>query len=134
MDTLLEIHQQAIAAHPNCRPFWEATKREQLLLPLCDLCKAWHWYPRSFCPFCYGDDVHWTAVTGRGRIYAFTSLLRDPQRKLVAYVELEEGPIMLTHIVDCSLDRLKINDPLEVCFEELPTGVHIPVFKLSTIP
>lgn len=129
MDALFEIHQQAIAAHPNSRPFWEATRQGKLLLPRCDLCKAWHWYPRSFCPFCYGTEVQWTRATGRGRLYAFTSLLRDPQSKVMAYVELDEGPLMLTHLVDCDLGQLKINDPLEVRFTELPTGFRIPVFK-----
>lgn len=134
MDTVLEIHRQAVTAHPHSQPFWEATQRGQLLLPRCDQCKAWHWYPRSFCPFCHGSEVRWATATGRGRIYACTSLLRDPQQRVVAYVELEEGPIMLTHIVDCSLGQLQINDPLQVCFEQIPTGLQIPVFKPAATP
>ena len=134
MDMLLEIHQQALAAHPWSRTFWDATREGRLLLPRCEACAQTHWYPRSFCPCCQADSVQWQPASGQGRLYAFTRLMRDPRRTVMAYVELEEGPIMLTHVVDCEPERLRIGDPVRVCFTELPTGVHLPVFRPVELP
>jgi len=47
----------------------------------------------------------------------------------VAYVELAEGPLMLTNIVDASLSELKIGDALKISFSALDSGQHLPVFK-----
>jgi uncharacterized OB-fold protein len=134
MDALLELHRQSVLAHPSCQPFWDAARDARLLLPQCLECEAYHWYPRSFCPFCHGDQVRWRTALGTGRIHACTSLQRDPSRTVVAYVELDEGPLMLTNIVGEALSGLKIDDPVEVAFVALETGFQLPVFRLRGVP
>ena len=54
------------------RPFWEATKRHELVLPRCKTCSNTFFYPREICPSCMSDDLDWTPASGRGRLYSFT--------------------------------------------------------------
>jgi uncharacterized OB-fold protein len=86
--------------------FWAATARGELLLPRCDNCSTFIWYPRRFCPVCSGQDVSWVKASGRGSIYSFTIVRRGPgpyaeaSPFVLAYVELEEGPRIMTNVVD----------------------------------
>jgi uncharacterized OB-fold protein len=134
MDSLLEMHRQAVLAHPSCQPFWDATREGQLLLPRCTDCARHHWYPRTFCPLCQSAQVRWQAASGRARVHACTSLLRDPTRTVFAFVELDEGPLMLTHLVGRELEAWRIGDALQVEFRALETGLHLPVFRASDEP
>ena len=75
------------------------------MLPVCDACGHHIWYPRSWCPVCRHESVTWTELTGRGTVHARTVLRRavgpwrDAAPYVVAYVELEEGPRVLTNVV-----------------------------------
>lgn len=131
MDTLHELHRQAVLAHPSSQPFWEAAGQGRLLLPRCSACERSHWYPRTFCPLCQGGPVRWETASGRARLHACTSLLRDPARTVMAFVELEEGPLMLTQLVGRELAHWRIGDPLQVAFRALETGLHLPVFEAA---
>ena len=42
---------------------------------------------------------------------------------------LDEGLTMLTNIVDCDLDALRIGDRVEVSFKPAEGGFAIPMFK-----
>ena len=129
MDPLLELHRQAVLAHPSSRPFWDAARAGQLLLPRCDDCGAHHWYPRRFCPVCQGIRVQWVASQGTGRLHACTRLARDPDAPVVAYVELDEGPLMLSNVVGDDPAVLRIGDRLQAEFLALDNGLHVPVFR-----
>lgn len=130
MDPLLELHAQALLAQPSARPFWEAAGQGRLLLPRCQDCQAHHWYPRSFCPFCQGTQVRWQDAGGGGQVYACTRLLRDPAAPVLAYVELDEGPRMLTHLVGEAPAALPpIGTRVRVAFRALDNGLHLPVFR-----
>lgn len=131
MDSLLDMHRQAVLAHPSCRPFWDGTQKGQLLLPQCNACGRHHWYPRTFCPLCQSEQVRWQASSGHARVHACTALLRDPAHTVLAFVELEEGPLMLTHLVGRDLANWRIGDALQVEFRALETGLHLPVFRAS---
>jgi hypothetical protein len=49
----------------------------------------------------------------------------------MAFVELEEGPLMLTHLVGRDLADWRIGAPLQVSFRALATGLHLPVFEAA---
>ena len=61
---------------PECReltaPFWEATRRHELVMQRCQKCAGWIFYPREQCPVCFSQDLAWAPVSGRGRVYAYT--------------------------------------------------------------
>jgi uncharacterized OB-fold protein len=50
----------------------------------------------------------------------------------IAYVTLDEGVTLLTHIIDCDLDEIGIGDRVEVVFRPSESGQLIPVFRPAT--
>ncbi len=112
---------------PETRPFWDATAEGRLLLQRCSACGRPIWYPRSLCPRCGSADTEWFEATGRATVYSFTVVRRGasgPYRGaepyVLAYVELEEGPRMLTNLVDGDVDAIRVGDPVRAVFH--PTG------------
>lgn len=130
LEAHVELLRQAVLSHPSTQPFWEAAGRGVLLLPRCTGCGKHHWYPRPFCPFCQGTAIEQVPASGRGRLYACSALEREQPHNIVAYVELEEGPMLLTNLIDCTLDEAKIGAAVSVAFAPLASGHHLPVFRL----
>ena len=106
-------------------PYWVALGDGRLDLPVCDACGHHIWYPRSWCPVCQHDSVTWTAVSGHGTVYARTIIHKSmgPWREaapfIVAYVELDEGPRILTNVVT--------DDPAAVHVGAAVEAVFVPV-------
>ncbi len=106
-------------------PFWEAVADGHLVLPVCDACGHPIWYPRAWCPVCGSDSVTWTEMSGRGTVYACTVIRKArgpwaPAAPYVgAYVELDEGPRLLTNVVTDDPDSVRIGMPV--------TAVFVPV-------
>jgi uncharacterized OB-fold protein len=119
----------------DTKPFWDATAEGTLLLKRCDSCGVTIWYPRPICPACGSTETSWYEGTGRGTVYSFTitrrgdGLYREITPYVLAYVELAEGPRMLTNIVDADLDTLAIGDAVEVVFHDTGEGSAIPRFR-----
>ena len=94
----------------------------------CTACAKPHFYPRPLCPFCLGD-TEWVAASGLGTIYSVTVVRRaGPIPYALAYVALDDGVTMLTNIVDCDLDALRIGDRVKVCFKLAEGGAAVPMF------
>ena len=117
------------------RPFWEGTKAGRLLLRSCNACGAVHYYPRPFCPTCWSDDVDWVEASGKATLYTHSTVYTNdlpPFNERLPYipavVDLQEGPRMMTEIVDCATEDLQIGMPLEVTFREVTDEVTIAVF------
>ena len=127
----ITLHTQSLAANPDLAFFWEATKKESMLLPHCADCGKTHWHPRLFCPFCFSNKLEWKESAGKATLYAATTLSKASEPYIVAYVELAEGPLMLTNIVDYSLDDLQIGAPLTLTFSPMSSGHFLPVFRLA---
>lgn len=115
---------------PGDEPFWRATEEGTLLIRQCDACGEPHFYPRPICPFCASDRTSWIAATGRGRIYSITVARRGVTVPYaIALVTLEEGVTMLTNIVDCDMDSVRIGDRVEVVFRATKAGTSVPMFR-----
>jgi uncharacterized protein len=113
---------------PSTEAFWEAAGRGVLRLRRCTACHRPHWYPRPVCPFCMGD-TEWVDSTGTGEIYSVSVTRRaGPVPYAIAYVRLDDGVTMLTNIVDCELDALRIGQRVRVCFKTAEDGAAIPMF------
>jgi len=116
--------------------FWEACQRHELYLQRCGECGALRYYPRAACPNCLSDRVVWVRASGQGTVYTFTVTnqnqapgFRDALPYVLAYVELAEGVRMLTNIVGCAPDDVRIGMPVEVVFEDVTPAVTLPKFK-----
>jgi uncharacterized OB-fold protein len=125
----------APVVNPETAPFWAATAEGRLLLPRCDDCGVIIWYPRATCPRCWSGAVSWFEATGRGEIYSYTTVgrgqgaYRDAGPFVLAYVELEEGPRIMTNIVGADTATLAIGLPVEVEFHDTGEGTALPRFR-----
>lgn len=115
------------ASNPDLKPYWEACSNGRLLYRRCIACGEAHWYPRPFCPFCFGA-TEWQEASGEGEIYSL-SVTSDPEAPYaIAYVRLPEGFTMMTNIVDANLDRLVIGQKVKVKFAATDQDMSVPVF------
>jgi len=111
-------------------PYFAAAAAGRLVLKFCADCRQYHHYPRAICPHCFSGNTEWREAKGTGTVYACSVLRRGvPEPYCVAYVTLEEGVQMLTNIVDCDLDRVRIGMPVKVVFKPTDGGSPVPMFK-----
>ena len=110
------------------REYWAGAARGELLIPRCDGCGAYTWYPRERCRACRGEVFTWTVMSGRGRLFSWAVVTRAflPQFEakvpfLPALVALEEDPgvRLVTEIVDCEPQDLRFDVPVRVVFRPL---------------
>ncbi|HVA81748.1 MAG TPA: OB-fold domain-containing protein [Candidatus Binataceae bacterium] len=118
---------------PTSRPFWEAARRHELNLQRCAGCGKFIYYPRTRCPYCFGDQLEWRAVSGRGKVYSYTVVRRASHRAfadpyVLAIVELEEGPRMTTNIV-ATPDTVRVDQKVVVHFEDVTPDNTLVKFK-----
>lgn len=121
---------------PWARPFWEATRRHELVLQHCNACNRAIHYPRVACPHCGGGDLGWSPASGRGTLYSFTvvesnapSAFVADMPYVVAIVRLEEGVQMLSNVVQCDPGELQCDQAVEVVFERLDDEFTLPKFR-----
>lgn len=112
-----------VSGNLETRAFWDATARGVLLLSRCDSCTTVIWYSRPHCPECMSTDVSTFEASGRGVVYS-RSITRGGAGAwkpvgpyVLAYVELDEGPRILTNIVGCNVDDVAIGMPVRVVFD-----------------
>ena len=113
---------------PETAPFWEAAGNGKLLVKSCTACGRAHHYPRPMCPFCGSDRTEWKESAGRGIIYSFSVMRRATPPYVIAYVTLDEGPAMMTNLVDCDFDALRIGQKVKVVFTPTEGGSPVPTF------
>ncbi|QJD59881.1 Zn-ribbon domain-containing OB-fold protein [Pseudomonas sp. gcc21] len=120
----------------DSREYWEAAGRHELRLPHCTRCDSPFFYPRILCPRCHSDAIEWRQMSGRGVIYSYTVSRRPagPAFKemapyIVALVDLEEGPRLLTNILTDDVSAIRIGQAVSVTFEDLEEGIALPLFQ-----
>jgi len=120
----------------DSEPYWEGTRRHELLLQQCSACRRFRFYPRSLCPFCFSDAFNWRAAAGRGSVYSFTVVhrapfpsFRDKIPYVLALIELEEGVRMMSNVVDCDPAQVRIGMPVVVVFDAVTEEITLPKFR-----
>jgi uncharacterized protein len=118
------------------RPFWEAAKRHELVIPRCKTCDYLFFYPRSECPRCLSTHLEWVRVSGRGRLHTYTvvyqpanAAFRDDAPHIYAVVQLDEGPRMASNVVQCAIDAVNVDMPLEAIFDDVTPEWTLVKFK-----
>lgn len=119
----------APAINPENERYFEAARNGKLLVGKCDDCGATHFYPRPLCPHCFSERTEWVPAKGSGVIYTYSTMRRGvPVPYTIAYVTLDEGVSMMTNIVDCDPDTLKIGDRVKLVFKPAEDGTSVPMF------
>jgi uncharacterized OB-fold protein len=126
---------------PESGPAWDAAREGVLLIKGCNVCGEAHHYPRPFCPRCWSDDVDWMQASGRATLYTYSVVhvhdqppFRDRLPYVAAVVDLEEGPRLVTNLVDVDdPTTLEIGMTLEVTFRPLDDSIVAPYFRPAAI-
>ena len=122
---------------PETQHFWNGTQLGELRLQRCDDCAQVYFPPRPFCPACASRSVSVFAASGRGTLHSYIINQRAAPDSgfeapySIAIVELEEGPRMVTNIVDVEQtpEALVLDMALDVTFERLSDEISLPVFR-----
>lgn len=118
------------------KEFYGWCKQRQLRFQRCTDCRVWRHVPRELCPECGSSNWEWTPSSGRGTVFTWTTIARAllpafqpdaPYAPVV--VEMEEGVRLLSSVVDCPSDQLRIGMPVEVTFDEVTPEVTLPKFR-----
>jgi uncharacterized OB-fold protein len=120
---------------PWSEKFWEGTKQGKLFIQVCKDCKSKIFYPRKFCPECWSGNLGWIEASGKAKIYTFSTAYSMVEPKFmdelpytIAYVDLQEGIRMMTRIVECKPEDIKLGIDVEVVFHERG-GYFLPYFR-----
>jgi uncharacterized OB-fold protein len=120
------------AADPETEPFWTGLARHEIVLQRCTSCSTWVHRPLSHCPNCWSAPLGHEKVDGFARIYTFSKVYRQfvpgvPSPYVVALVELDAQPgiRLLTNIVNCDFDDVKIGLEVGPVFRDIGDGVSL---------
>lgn len=116
--------------------FYNFLSEHRLVGSRCRACGRLYLPPRPLCPACFGEELEWAELSGRGRLLAFTIIRVAPTAMLAAgygrdkpyctgIVELEEGPVISAQILGLDPKRpegIKIGTPLRAVFLERGEG------------
>ena len=123
------------AITPETLHFWEGTRTGELRLQKCSACNHVYFPPRPFCPQCASPDVSVFRASGRATLHSYVIHHRPvpgfTPPYAIAVVELDEGPRMMSNIVDCpqTPEALELDMKLEVAFEKLDDNITLPLFR-----
>ena len=116
--------------------YWDACHNHQLKIQRCADCQHYQFYPRIICTQCMSERLDWVEVSGQAQIISYTVVARAVAKAyemdvpyIVALVALDEGPTMMTNIIDCSPEMVRVGMPLMVCFEDWTDEITIPKFR-----
>ncbi|MFI7008811.1 Zn-ribbon domain-containing OB-fold protein [Streptomyces sp. NPDC050145] len=123
---------------PDTQRYWDGVRAGELRIQRCRSCGEHYFYPRPFCRYCASRDVEWSVASGKARLISYIVNHRpgpgfQEVSPVIALVELEEGPRMMTNIVgiDAPIDELPEHLPmdlrLQVRFDQRGDSV-LPVF------
>ncbi len=114
---------------PDNKPFFDGTRDGRLLIGKCLDTGKTFFPPRHVSPFTLSNNVEFVESKGVGKIYSW-SVQRGKEPYCLAYVTLEEGPTMMTNIIDADLDTVKIGQSVKLVMK--PTdGAPVPMFTLA---
>ena len=120
---------------PESAHYWQAAREHRLEIPRCNACGQFWFPPSQSCPHCLAADFSWTPVSGRGKVFSFVTYHRvyhpafaKDVPYVVALVELDEGPRLLTNIVGVAPDAVTCDMPVQVTFDDYEEGVAVPKF------
>ncbi len=116
--------------------FYQFLGESKLMGSRCQSCGALHVPPRALCPACYGKEMQWAEMSGKGELLAFTTVHIAPTAMIQAgydrtnpyctgIVRLAEGPAISAQILGVDPARpqeIEIGTPLRAAFVQRGEG------------
>ncbi|MBC7378904.1 MAG: OB-fold domain-containing protein [Burkholderiaceae bacterium] len=116
-------------------PYWDALGHGKLLFQRCE-CGHAFLPARHECPSCLSDVLAWEQASGRGKLVswvvyqiAYNDAFKHRLPYNVAVVELEEGPRLITNMVDAH-EALACDAPVQLVVQTVD-GVALARFALA---
>ena len=115
---------------PETERFWAELGEGRFCVPQCQACGRAHWYPRAFCPFCFSEEIAVKPSFGEATIYSFSAMNTSPPL-VMAYVELTEGPKLMTNIVDVDVAAIRIGMKVKPVWRSAEGGGQVPFYTAA---
>lgn len=117
-------------------PYWEGAKAHELRIIRCTACAHSFLPPSDRCPRCLGKQIEWVKASGHGKVWSWVvfhqryfAAFEEDLPYDVAYVELDEGPRLMTNLIDCDPADIRCDMPVEVVFDDVTPEVTLPKFR-----
>jgi uncharacterized OB-fold protein len=119
----------------DTREFWQFSAAKEFRYQQCAQCSEVVWYPRNHCPGCLDGELEWQLASGLGEVYSYSIVrqsyhpfFRNLVPYVVAWVDLVEGPRLLTNVVECDVEAVSVGMPVEITWET-HEEVSIPLVR-----
>ena len=129
------VKKPAPRPSPESAPYWKAAREHRLEIQHCDSCDQFWFPPSQSCPHCLASNFTWMPVSGRGKVFSFVTYHRvyhpafaKEVPYVVALIELDEGPRLLTNSVGVPPQQVACDMPVQVTFDDYDEGVAVPKF------
>jgi uncharacterized OB-fold protein len=116
-------------------PYWSAAREERFVIQHCKACGAYNFYPRPFCPKCFGLEFDWLEASGEGEVLTYSVVYQAPYPSyapdapyILAVIKLKEGPPLMANVLNCPKEAMKVGLKVHVCFEERQGAFKVPQF------
>ena len=112
-------------------PYYEATRRHELVVQRCNGCRGYQFGPEWICHRCHSFNLGWEKVSGRARIYSWERVwhpvhpaLKNACPYVVVLVELADADNvrMVGNLLGDPLQEIVIGSEVEAVFEDHAEG------------
>lgn len=118
--------------------FWQGCADRSLVFQACGQCGTLRHPPVPMCPTCHSTSVKWIKAPQHGEIFTFTVVSHasheavTPQLPyVVAVVQFPAlpGVRLVTNITDIASGDVRIGMPVQLWWDDIGDGMHLPRFK-----
>lgn len=110
----------------EAKPFWANLREHKLTAQKCKDCGKYFTYPpQGSCPHCLSTNYEWTQLSGKGTIFSFVNYHRAWHPSYegktpynVSLIDLDEGPRLISNVIDCPVDQVRVGMPVAVVYED----------------
>lgn len=118
-------------------PFWQYLKDTgRMHLQCCGECSAWRYPPGPVCHVCLSPEAAWKPVSGNGEVLSWVVFHKQylpayPAPYNVVAVRLDEGPTIISNLVENPPDRNVIGRRVQLVVVAMDDGVALPRFEFA---
>lgn len=118
------------------KEYYDWCGRGELRFQRCRQCGSFRHVPREVCAECSSFEWDWVASAGRGTVYTWTVVVRalhpdfgDSTPYAPVVVQMDEGVRIVSQVLDCPPDQLRVGMPVQVGFVAGDQGITLPYFR-----
>jgi hypothetical protein len=118
------------------KPFWEATRRGELVVQECVKTGKKVWPPRFVSPYDMDSELRWVPIEGKGEIYTYNIVYRgffpyfkDKVPYALVVVDLGEGVRMLGNTREMDPTQVRVGMKMEAVFEKVNDEITLVHWK-----